>query len=56
MRNAASPADLALALAKEFARGVAVHYEPALFEVTLFGPRARGDAGEESDLGLSVIL
>ena|SRR2546428_12495471 len=49
-----SPRDLALA--KEFARRLAEEVDPQLFQVTLFGSRARGDADEESDLDLFVAL
>lgn len=49
-----SPSDLALA--KEFTRRLAEQVDPQLFTVTLFGSRARGDADEESDLDLFVVL
>lgn len=49
-----SPSDLALA--KEFARRLGEHVAAQLFQVTLFGSRARGDADEESDLDLFVTL
>jgi predicted nucleotidyltransferase len=45
-----APSDLALA--KEFARRLAEHYDPTLFQVTLFGSRARGDMDEEAALDL----
>src|SRR5713101_6822486 len=54
MKVSASPHDLALA--KEFARRLAEQIDPQLFQVTLFGSRARGDADEESDLDLFVAL
>ena len=47
-----SPSDLALA--KAFAHRVGQEVGPQLFQVTLFGSRARGDADEESDLDLFV--
>ena len=43
-------------LAREFSRRLAQHCSPELFEVTIFGSRARGDADEESDLDLFVTL
>jgi predicted nucleotidyltransferase len=45
-----------LALAREFARRLAEQISSQLFQVTLFGSRARGDADEESDLDLFVAL
>ena len=49
-----APADLELA--RKFVRRLAQHCAPQLFDVTLFGSRARGDADEESDLDLFVTL
>ena len=46
----------ALALAEEFVSRLANNIDPGIFEVTLFGSRARGDATEESDLDLFVAL
>lgn len=43
MRNAASVSSSDLTLAHEFARRLAAHYDPALFQATLFGSRARGE-------------
>jgi predicted nucleotidyltransferase len=54
--NAPSVAPADLDLARKFVRGLAQHCTPQLFEVTLFGSRARGDADEESDLDLFVTL
>lgn len=54
MRTTVSPADLALA--QEFVRRLAQQVDPRLFQVTLFGSHARGDADEESDLDLFVAL
>lgn len=45
-----------LALAEEFVSRLASKIDPGIFEVTLFGSRARGDATEESDLDLFVAL
>ena len=45
-----------LALAEEFVSRLANNIDPGIFEVTLFGSRARGDATEESDLDLFVAL
>lgn len=45
-----------LALAGEFVSRLANNIDPGIFEVTLFGSRARGDATEESDLDLFVAL
>lgn len=56
MNGTASVAPRDLALAKEFASRLAEQVEPRLFQVTLFGSRARGDADEESDLDLFVAL
>ncbi len=53
-RKAVAPRDAELA--REFARGLAQRCDPQLFEITLFGSRARGDADEESDLDLFVAL
>lgn len=52
--SSVSPGDLTIA--QEFVRRLAQHYDPTLFQVTLFGSRARGDADEESDLDLFVAL
>lgn len=46
----------ALALAEEFVSRLANKIDPEIFEMTLFGSRARGDADEESDLDLFVAL
>lgn len=52
--SSVSPSDLALA--KEFARRLGEHVASQLFQVTLFGSRARNAADEEFDLDLSVTL
>jgi predicted nucleotidyltransferase len=44
MRTISSISPPDLALAKEFARRLAEQGDPQLFQVTLFGSRARGDA------------
>lgn len=54
MKVSVSSSDLAIA--KEFARRLAEQVDARLFQVTLFGSRARGDADEESDLDLFVAL
>jgi predicted nucleotidyltransferase len=54
--NARSVAPGDLELARKFVRGLAQYCDPQLFDVTLFGSRARGDADEESDLDLFVTL
>jgi hypothetical protein len=56
VKNIASVTAPNLALAKAFARRLGQEVEPQLFTVTLFGSRARGDADEESDLDLFVVL
>ena len=56
MRDTLSVSPPDLALAKEFARRLAEQIDDRLFQVTLFGSRARGDADEESDLDLFVAL
>ena len=45
-----------LAIARQFVNTLAERCDPALFTVTLFGSRARGDAADESDLDLFVAL
>lgn len=52
--SSVSPGDLAIA--QEFVRRLAEQVDDRLFQVTLFGSRARGDADEESDLDLFVAL
>ncbi|MGE0826764.1 MAG: hypothetical protein AB7G75_18570 [Candidatus Binatia bacterium] len=47
MRSASAVAPADLALAKEFARRLAEQYDPALFQITLFGSRARAGADME---------
>jgi predicted nucleotidyltransferase len=44
------------ALARDVARDLRVRYGERLAEVLVFGSHARGDAGEESDLDLLVLL
>jgi predicted nucleotidyltransferase len=56
MRPATSISPSDLALAQEFARRLAAQVDPRVFRVTLFGSRARGEADEESDLDLFVVL
>jgi predicted nucleotidyltransferase len=51
-----SPSSHDLAIARAFARALAEHHDPAVFDVTLFGSRARGEGDEESDLDLFVAL
>lgn len=45
-----------LDLAREFAQRLAERCDPQLFEIRLFGSRARGEGDEESDLDLFVAL
>ena len=48
--------DSDLALAKEFIRRLTAKVDERIFDVTLYGSRARGDADEESDLDLFVAV
>lgn len=48
-----SPPDLTLA--PEFARRLAEQISPHLFQVTLFGSRARGDANGKSNPALFIV-
>ncbi len=50
----AGPSSADLSIAGAFAHTLAGHVDPALFTVTLFGSRARGDADADSDLDLFV--
>ena len=50
------PSGADLAIAREFARVLALRCDPALFTVTLFGSCTRGDVDEESDIDLFVAL
>lgn len=43
-------------LAQEFARRLAAHYDPALFQVTLFGFRVWGDTDKELAFDFFVAL
>ncbi|MGH9425988.1 MAG: nucleotidyltransferase family protein [Terriglobia bacterium] len=45
-----------LNIAQDFARRLGEQVSPQLFQITLFGSRARGEADEESDLDLFIAL
>jgi predicted nucleotidyltransferase len=56
MSDTVSVAPRDLEIAREFAAALAKHSHARVFEVLLFGSRARGDANDESDLDLFVGL
>jgi predicted nucleotidyltransferase len=56
MKDAASVLPQDAGIAREFVDRLAKRVDRQIFQVSLYGSRARGDANEESDLDLFVAL